>query len=119
MRNTKVEPLLMIFVLNREELLEEILSGFLEIGITGATIIDSMGMGRILAYDIPIFAGLRGTLSGGRPHNKTIFSVLPNKEVYEKAVLLVEDVCGSLDDPGNGILLSVPLSDVRGLRLEK
>ena len=41
--------LLMIFVLNREELLEEVLSGFLEIGIGGATILDSTGMGRVLS----------------------------------------------------------------------
>ena len=40
--------ILMVFVLNREEYLDEILSGFVELGIGGATIIDSMGMGRIL-----------------------------------------------------------------------
>jgi len=109
----------MVFVLNREEELEEILSGFLEIGIAGATIIDSMGMGRILAYDIPIFAGLRGMLSGGRPHNKTIFSVLPDKGTYDQAAELIEDICGSLEDPGNGILFAIPLRDVRGPRLIK
>lgn len=105
----------MVFVLNREELLGEILSGFLEIGITGATIIDSTGMGRILAFDIPIFAGLRGALAGGRAHNKTVLSVLKDRATYEKAVTLIEDVCGSLDDPGNGILFALPVADVRGV----
>ena len=120
MGNTKAEQLLMIFVLNREELLEEILSGFVEIGVSGATILDSMGMGRILAYDIPIFAGLRGALAGGRPHNKTIISVLPARETFERAAELIEDVCGSLDDPGNGILFALPVIDARGvLRMDK
>ncbi|HLA41706.1 MAG TPA: hypothetical protein VJ417_17005 [Candidatus Glassbacteria bacterium] len=105
----------MVFVLNREELLGEILSGFLEIGITGATILDSMGMGRILAFDIPIFAGLRGTLAGGRPHNKTILSVLKDRATYEKAAELIEDVCGSLDDPGNGILFALPVAYAKGI----
>ena len=115
MQNTRDSgQLLMIFVLNREELLEEVLTGFLEIGISGATIIDSMGMGRILAYDIPIFAGLRGVLAGGRPHNKTVMSVLPNHDAFEKAFELIEDVCGSLDDPGNGILFALPIVDARG-----
>jgi nitrogen regulatory protein P-II 1 len=109
----------MILVLNREELLQEVLSGFLEIGITGATIVDSMGMGRILAHDIPIFAGLRGMLAGGRPHNKTIFSVLPDRETYDKAAELIEDICGILSNPGNGILFAIPLADVRGPRLKK
>lgn len=110
----------MIFVLNREEFLEEILSGFVEIGVTGATVLDSMGMGRILAYDIPIFAGLRGALAGGRPHNKTIISVLPDRETFERAADMIEDVCGSLDDPGNGILFALPVIDARGmLQIEK
>jgi nitrogen regulatory protein P-II 1 len=106
--------LMMVFVLNREEYLEEILTGFLEIGISGATILDSMGMGRILAHDIPIFAGLRGVLAGGRPNNKTIMSVLPDFETYEQAVELIEDVCGSLDDPGIGVLFALPVIDARG-----
>ena len=50
---------LIIFVLNQEERLEEILEAFLELGINGATILDSIGMGRILAHDIPIFAGFQ------------------------------------------------------------
>ncbi|MCE5272050.1 hypothetical protein LLH00_12310 [bacterium] len=110
-------PLLMIFVLNREELLEEILSGFLEIGIGGATILDSTGMGRVLSHDIPIFAGLQGMLSGGRPHNKTILSVLPDRETFEQAAELIEDICGSLERPGTGILMALPLEIVRGLKL--
>ncbi len=110
----------MIFVLNREEFLEEILTGFVEIGVSGATVLDSMGMGRILAYDIPIFAGLRGALAGGRSHNKPIISVLPDRETFERAAELIEDICGSLDDPGNGILCALPVIDARGmLRIDK
>ena len=109
--------LLMIFVLNREELLEEVLSGFLEIGIGGATILDSMGMGRVLSQEIPIFAGLQGMLSGGRPHNKTILSVLPDHETFERASEIIEDICGSLNKPGAGILMALPLEKVRGLKL--
>ncbi|MBN2289539.1 MAG: hypothetical protein JXQ83_09430 [Candidatus Glassbacteria bacterium] len=106
----------MVFVLNREEYLDEVLSGFLEIGIGGATIIDSMGMGRVLSHDIPIFAGMRGALSGGRPHNKSIFSVLPDRETFQAAAELIEDVCGKLETEGTGILFALELSDVRGLK---
>ena len=108
--------ILMIFVLNKEEYLDEILSGFLEIGIGGATIIDSMGMGRILSHDIPIFAGLQGMLSGGRPHNKTILSELPDRETFRAAAELIKDVCGKLETEGTGILLCLELSEVLGLK---
>ncbi len=49
---------LAILVLNKEEYLEPILEGFIEIDVTGATIIDSIGMGHILSSEVPIFAGL-------------------------------------------------------------
>jgi hypothetical protein len=47
----------LIAVVNDPEKVDEILSGYLELGITGATIINSEGMGRVLSHDIPIFAG--------------------------------------------------------------
>jgi nitrogen regulatory protein P-II 1 len=44
---------LVVFVLNREELLEQVLEAYVEAGITGATILDSEGMGRFLTYEVP------------------------------------------------------------------
>lgn len=110
--------LLMVVVLNKEEFLDEVLSGFVEIGIGGATILDSTGMGRILTQDIPIFAGLQGMLSGGRPHNKTILSVVPDRKTYEAAVELIEDVCGDLQKQGSGIMFALELSAVNGLSIQ-
>jgi nitrogen regulatory protein P-II 1 len=106
---------LLVFVLNREEELEEILLGFVEIGIPGATVLDSVGMGRILSHEIPLFAGLRSLIIGTRPSNKTIFTVIPGREKVDQAIHLIEDICGDLAEPGSGILFSVPLSDVRGV----
>ena len=106
---------LIIFILNQEEHLEEILEAFVELGINGATILDSIGMGRILAHDIPIFAGFQNLLHDSRPGNKTIFSVVPEKKV-ERVIQAVEQVIGSLDEPGNGLLISLPLDVVKGYK---
>ena len=70
---------LLIAVVNDPGTVDEILSGYLEIGITGATIINSEGMGRVLSHDIPIFAGLQTLISRSRPQNRTIFSVLKSR----------------------------------------
>ncbi len=67
---------LALLVLNKEELLETLLEGFIEIGVSGATIFDSIGMGHILSSDVPIFAGLRFMFAGSRPLNKTLISVI-------------------------------------------
>lgn len=109
---------LFVYILNQQEKLDEILAGFVEIGITGATVIDSVGMGRILSKDVPIFAGFQSVVSGSRPHNKTILSVVDNGDKIEKALELIEEVCGSFEDPGAGIAFILPLADVFGLRPE-
>lgn len=109
---------LFVYILNQQEKIDEVLAGFIEIGMTGATIIDSVGMGRILAKDVPIFAGFQSLLSGSRPYNKTIFSVVEDDQKIESALKLIEEVCGSFDEPGAGIAFTVPLDQVHGLKPE-
>ncbi len=103
-----------LFVLNQEEHLQEVLEVFLELDINGATIIDSVGMGRILAHDIPIFAGFRNLLQDSRPGNKTILTIIPNKKC-EPLVKGIEQIVGDLDQPGNGIFISIPIDFVKGI----
>lgn len=108
---------LLIAVVNDPEKVDEILSGYLELGITGATIINSEGMGRVLSHDIPIFAGLQTLISRSRPQNRTIFSVVGDDKVGP-AVALLQEVCGDLSAPATGIAFTLPLDGVVGLAPE-
>lgn len=109
---------LLVCVINQEEKLEDILAGFLELGITGATVINSAGMGQVLSQEVPIFAGLQTLLSRARPQNVTIFSVVESKEKLEAAIKLVQEICGDLTRPATGIVFTVPVSRVVGLKPE-
>lgn len=104
-------------ILNKEEYLETLLEGYIEIGISGATIIDSMGMGHILSSEVPIFAGLRFMFAGSRPYNKTILSVIPNDKTIPLKNL-ISKILGPLDESGNGILFFIDLCEVIGLKSE-
>lgn len=108
---------LLVLILNRVEKLEEVLEGFIEIGVTGATIIDSVGMGQILSQDIPIFAGLRLMFAGAETHNKTIFTVV-REEKETEVINVLEKILGDLQKPGTGIIFSLPLDRVEGLKPE-
>lgn len=108
---------LLIAVINQEEKLDEILSGFLELGITGATIINSEGMGRVLSHDIPIFAGLQTLISRSRPQNQTILSVMEADKV-PGALALLQEICGDLTSPATGIAFTIPVGRVVGLAPE-
>jgi nitrogen regulatory protein PII len=108
---------LLVVILNKEEKLEEVLEGYLEIGISGATVIDSVGMGHIVSEEVPIFAGLRFMFAGAKPHNKTILSAI--KDEKERPVIeLLEKILGDLNQPGTGIVFTLPIDAVEGLKPE-
>ncbi len=109
---------LLVAVINQQELLDDILSGFLELGITGATVINSEGMAHVLTHDIPIFAGLQTLISRSRPQNQTLFSVIEEEEKVEAAIALIQDVCGDMARPATGIVFTVPVSRVIGVAPE-
>lgn len=108
---------LFVAVVHDPERLDEILSGFLEIGITGATVLSSEGMGSLLSHDIPIFAGLQTLVSGSRPQNRLILSVISEDKV-EPVVEILKDVSGDLEKPATGIAFTVPVDEVFGLAPE-
>lgn len=110
--------ILLVFICNQPEKLDEVLEGFLEVGITGATIIDTVGMGQILASEVPIFAGFRTMFRGTSIVNKTIFSVVSEKSKVDEALAIIEEAVGSLDEAGNGIAFTIPIEKVRGLMPE-
>ena len=109
---------LLIAVINQEEKLDEILSGLVELGVTGATIINSEGMGRVLSHDIPIFAGLETLASRSRPQNQTLFSVIKEDEKVDAVIALLQEICGNLEDPATGIVVTVPVNRAVGLAPE-
>ena len=108
---------LLVAVINHEERVDEILAGFVELGISGATVVASKGMGRLLSSDVPIFAGLRSLSARSRPGNQTLFCVTDEEKV-EAAIALIQEVCGNLDAPGTGIVFTMPVTRVVGLKPE-
>jgi nitrogen regulatory protein P-II 1 len=107
---------LVVFVLNKEDLLDEVLTAFMEAELPGATILDSEGMGRFLTYEVPLFASFKEFMKGNKPYNKTIFSVVDSDDKVKRLEELIEKVCGPLSEPGTGILFTVPVDYAHGLR---
>lgn len=109
---------LLVFICNQPDKLEEVLEGFLEVGVTGATVIDTVGMGQILSTEVPIFAGFRTLFRGASTVNKTILSVIDEPSKVQEALDIIDEIFGGLDQPGSGIVFTVPIENVRGLAPE-
>jgi nitrogen regulatory protein PII len=109
---------LLIIIVKQTQFLDDILTGFVDVGIHGATVIDSRGMGQILTANVPIFAGLKDLMPGGNIGNYMIMSVVESAQV-EKAIALIKETCGDLNKEGVGIAFTLPLKSVFGLIKEK
>ncbi len=105
---------LLVAIINDPERLDEVLSGLLDLGVRGATVFASEGMGSRLAKDIPLFARLQTPVSRSRPQNRTIFTIVDDEGV-DAVLALLQRVCGDLSDPDTGIAFTVPVGRVVGL----
>lgn len=108
---------LFIIILDRAELVDELLTGFLDIGVPGATVVESQGMGSIIRKDMPIFAGL-ASLFPDTTGSRVIFSVMPDPLVDE-VFALVEEVVGQLEQPNSAVCVTLPVDQFRGIRQTK
>lgn len=104
---------LIIIFLNKIEYLDDLLAAFLEIGVPGATVLDSVGMGHIVSHDIPIFAGLRDFFAGSSPTNKTILMVT-QKDMIPKIDEALKDVTEYHQKTGVAKMITVPVDDLFG-----
>ena len=109
----------LFIVLNQIDYLDDILSKFLEIGVTGATILDSQGMGSAIVHNndnLPLFGSIKAFMDNSRPYNKTIFTLIDDEELVEKAVAATKEIVGDITKPGVGLMFTIPVGKVYGLK---
>ncbi|HHW66286.1 MAG: hypothetical protein PWP07_1334 [Epulopiscium sp.] len=113
----------LFIVLNEVEYLPDILYKIRQLGIRGATVIDSMGSRAIeekSRYDIPLIGGFMKSLEGGTQSNKTIFSVIEREEQVELVMEYVERILGGdMQKPNKGIMFVLPVTHMRGGELQR
>jgi len=109
---------LLIAVVNNEELLDQLITGWLDMGVTGATVAETTDLVQLISHNIPIFAGFRSLTSGGMIHNKTLFTAIEDPETLEKAVAFLKRICSQTGKPHQGVYFIVPLRAFGRLGME-
>lgn len=108
----------LFLVLNETDLLDEIMARFVDVGVQGATILDSQGMASALrgsSKGLSFSDSFKALFEEVRPHSKTIFTVLDNENLVERAVEAVRDVLTDVDRPGAGFMFSIPIARIYDL----
>ncbi len=106
---------LVLIVLNKTDLLNELLTEFMENDLSGATVLDSSGMGHLISHQFPMFS-MFAELEDERENNsKTILKIVKSVDERERTEKLVEKVVGDLSEPDTAIVISVPVSSAKGI----
>ena len=103
---------LMLVNLYVEEYLYDVLGALVELGIEGATILDSTGMGRYVS-SVPLFAEFIGFMKENRNFSKTILAMVPERHV-NKIIESIEEITGNLDTHDGAVVLVMDVARYKG-----
>ncbi|TCK92406.1 hypothetical protein EDC19_2141 [Natranaerovirga hydrolytica] len=112
----------LFIVLSETEYISEVLIKMRQLGIRGATVIESMGSRAFEkdVYNVPVIGNFMKSLDGDAKTNKTIFSVIEREEQVERVMEKIEALLGGdLDQPHKGIMFTLPVKHFRGGELDR
>lgn len=104
-------------VLDDEARLDEVLAAWEQVGVRGATILESTGMARQRGYlndDLPLFPSISTLMKSTKDFNFTLFTLLDERLTPEALLAATESVIGDLSQPNTGVFFALPLSLVKG-----
>lgn len=103
---------LLLIILYRSDLLDEVLSALVELEILHAVVLDGTSMERVLAEDIPIFAGLWQSLGDGGASARIIWAPIGQLDVSDKLVPYLRELGADFTDPDVGHLYTIPVHEL-------
>ena len=114
---------LLVLVLDNTELLRDVLQAWEDAGVPGATVLESTGLRRVTDMfgrdDLPLLPSLREITEKEHAAHRTIFSVIDDDAIVERAIAATERVTGDLSQPHTGILFVVPVVRVVGGQMSR
>ncbi len=114
-------PKLVVCVVDDPGRAEDVLAAWVELGVPGATILDSTGLGHHIAGlgapdDLPLFPSLESLLRAREESHRTLLAVVNDSQPIDQLVEATEHIVGPLAAPDTGILFVVPVEQAWGLR---
>jgi nitrogen regulatory protein PII len=114
---------LVIFVLDDPDHCHNVLDAWESAGVTGVTILESSGLGRMrrmgMLDNIPMMPSLEDILKTSEERHRTLFAVVKDQQQIDAIVAATESIVGDLDEENTGLLFVLPVSQVYGQRKVK
>ena len=108
---------LLVLVIDDPEKEPEILDAWEQAGVPGVTVLDTNGSRRISSGrdDLPLLVSLRTVLEGEESNNRTLFSVIDDDAVLERAIQSAQAIIGDFHARHSGVMFVMPISRAWGI----
>ena len=105
---------LLVAVLHREDLLDEVLSALVELEEPDAVVVESRSGLELLERDLPIFAGLRSLIPSGIDFSSLVICLIEDDDRADEALESIRDLAdlGGETDGARIAVMLIPVSDV-------
>jgi hypothetical protein len=106
---------MLMFVLDDPNRLDDLLSAWIEVGITGATIIESTGIRRRIPQSVPMRFLYQTAGSLIEEGHVTLLAIVADEQKARLCLQATEALVGDLSGPNTGVFAAWPLALVKGL----
>lgn len=111
---------MVLLVLDNMDLVHDMLNAWEKAGATGATILESTGLGRVrkagIRDDMPLMPSISSLMRPREERHRTMFTVVESEELVDAIIEATRNVIGDLNQPNNGVLFVLPVSRFLGLK---
>jgi len=109
------------FVLPRPEYLDDLMAAWQEAGVTGITLLPSLGMvgwkqKNALLEDMPLIPDVENFREFNEATSRTLFTLVEGDELVDKVIDATKRVIGDLNQPNSGVLAVIPVAKVYGIK---
>jgi hypothetical protein len=105
---------MMLLMLNEVENKSDVYSALVEVGISNASIVDSASLAQKIAYEMPVFAGLRLMSHHKSSNSILVICYLQNKKTADKLANLLKQYNIDLNKQGTGFIQLIKVEKVIG-----
>lgn len=108
---------LLMVILDDLKAMPDLLKAWREIGVPGATILQSAGAHRTTTWLSRVGLGaLDRVFEADEIRRRTLLTVIDSDDLLDRAIAEAERVVGGFDRPNSGLLVVLPVAQVRGQR---
>ena len=112
---------LLLVILKKVELVDDVMHNLAAIGIKGGTIVEGTGMASSLANleKLPMTGMLRYLLSDEEKLKCKILLLAIDEEQVQLAQEKIKEVVGDLSEPNTGVMFTIPIKNTVGFDSDK